>query len=62
MTGTQSGPLAFARLPLAASGKSVRFEQIHIVRVADGKIVEHWLGQDALLMFRQLGLQVTPAA
>jgi predicted ester cyclase len=59
--GTHRGPLAFARLPLAATGKSVRMEQIHIVRVADGKIVEHWMAQDALAMFRQLGLQITPA-
>ena len=59
VTGTQQGPLAFVQLPLAASGKAVKFEQIHIVRVADGKIVEHWHGQDCLAMFRQLGLQVT---
>jgi predicted ester cyclase len=61
MTGTQQGPLAFACLPLSASSKAVKFEQIHILRVADGKVVEHWLGQDSFAMFRQLGLQVTPA-
>jgi predicted ester cyclase len=59
LSGTHHGPLAFKRMPLAATGKSVKFEQIHIVRVVDGKIVEHWHGQDSLAMFRQLGLQVT---
>ncbi len=62
VSGTQDGPLTFSRLPLAPTGKQVRFEQIHIVRVADGKIVEHWAGMDSLAMFRQLGLQVTPVA
>jgi predicted ester cyclase len=60
-TGTQQGPLALMCMPCAASGKSVKFEQIHVLRVVDGKIVEHWLGQDSFAMLRQLGLQVTPA-
>ena len=59
--GTQKGPLAFARIPLEATNKPVKFEQIHIVRVADGKIVEHWLGQDSMALFRQLGLKITQA-
>jgi predicted ester cyclase len=59
--GTQTGPVAFTRLPLEATGKPVKFEQIHIVRVTDGKIVEHWLGQDSLALFRQLGLKITQA-
>jgi steroid delta-isomerase-like uncharacterized protein len=59
--GTQTGPMSFVRLPLEASNKAVKFEQIHIVRVAEGKIVEHWLGQDSLAMFRQLGLKITQA-
>lgn len=60
-TGTQSGPMTFTRLPMPATNKPVRFEQIHILRVTDGKITEHWLGQDSLAMFRQLGMQITPA-
>jgi predicted ester cyclase len=31
-----------------------------IVRVANGQIVEHWLGQDSLALFRQLGVQLSP--
>ena len=57
-SGTQQGPLTLTCMPLAATGKTVKFEQIHIVRVADGKIVEHWLAQDSFAMFRQLGLQM----
>jgi predicted ester cyclase len=62
MSGTHRGPLTFTRFPAEPTNKAVKFEQIHIMRVADGKIVEHWLGQDSLAMFRQLGFQVTPAA
>jgi steroid delta-isomerase-like uncharacterized protein len=59
--GTQRGPLAFSRWPLPATGKAVTMEQIHIVRVTNGKIVEHWLGQDSFAMIRQLGHQIAPA-
>jgi predicted ester cyclase len=61
-SGTQTGPLTFLHLSMPPTGKPVRFEQIHIVRVADGKIVEHWLGQDSLALFRQLGVKLTPSA
>lgn len=61
-TGTHTGPLAFVRMPLAPTGKRVEVDQIHVVRAANGKIVEHWFGQDAMAMYRQLGLQITPAA
>lgn len=60
-TGTQTGPMNFVRIPMPATNKAVKFEQIHIVRVADGQVVEHWLGQDSIAMFRQLGLKITPA-
>jgi predicted ester cyclase len=62
VTGTQTGPLTFLHLEMPPTGKAVRFEQIHIVRVADGKIVEHWLGQDSIALFRQLGVKLTPVA
>ncbi|MEO7097150.1 MAG: ester cyclase [Polyangiales bacterium] len=62
MSGTNRGPMTFTRMPAEPTGKAVKFEQIHIMRVLDGKIVEHWLGQDSLAMFRQLGFQVTPAS
>jgi steroid delta-isomerase-like uncharacterized protein len=62
MSGTQTGPFGMVKLPLPASGKPVKVQQIHVVRGARGQIVEHWFGQDALELFRQLGLKVTPAA
>jgi steroid delta-isomerase-like uncharacterized protein len=60
--GTHTGPLAFTRLPLAATGKAVTMEQIHLMRIAHGKIAEHWMTQDSIAMFRQLGIQLTPPA
>jgi steroid delta-isomerase-like uncharacterized protein len=54
--GTQTGPLAFAVAPLPATGRSVQTEQIHVMRIKDGKIVEHWAGRDDVGMLRQLGL------
>ena len=62
ITGTHRGPLGMARLPLEATNKPVNFEQIRVLRVAGGKIVEAWMAQDLLAMFRQLGLAVVPAA
>ena len=59
MTGTHRGPLQFTHFPIEATGKRVESEQIHILRVANGKIVEHWGGRDDVGMFRQLGLKIT---
>jgi steroid delta-isomerase-like uncharacterized protein len=55
MTGTQTGPLDFARAPLPATGREVSTEQIHVMRFANGKVVEHWVGRDDFGMLRQLG-------
>jgi steroid delta-isomerase-like uncharacterized protein len=42
---------------MAAAGKSYRIGEIHIFRVRDGKIVEHWHQYDAAGMMRQLGVK-----
>jgi steroid delta-isomerase-like uncharacterized protein len=55
MTGTQLGD--FFGIP--PTGKAVEVGGIHILRVADGKIVEHWGNNDDLGLMRQLG--VVPA-
>jgi predicted ester cyclase len=60
-SGTNTGELGFVRFQHGATGKRVEFEQIHIVRVADGKVAEHWMSMDAVRMFRQLGLKVSEA-
>jgi predicted ester cyclase len=61
-TGTQTGPLTFLRFEGPPSNKPVRFEQIHILRVAGGKIVEMWMEQDTLALLRQLDVKVAPHA
>jgi steroid delta-isomerase-like uncharacterized protein len=40
---------------MAAAGKSYEVGEIHIFRIRDGKIVEHWHQYDAAGMMRQLG-------
>lgn len=41
---------------IAPTGRRVSQEQIHIVRVASGQIVEHWAVRDDLSLMRQLGV------
>jgi predicted ester cyclase len=59
-TGTHTGPLAMTRMPLAATGKAIDFEQLHVFRIAGGKVVESWGARDDLAMLRQLGLAPRP--
>lgn len=42
------------------TGKQIEFEVIDIVRLENGKVVEHWAIQDRLALMQQLGL--IPAA
>ena len=48
------GAAQFRGLPIAAPG-SFSAEHIHIYRVEDGKLAEHWVVRDDLTMLRQLG-------
>ena len=50
--GTQQGE--FMGIP--PSRKHASWSEIHIVRIADGKIVEHWANVDRLGMLQQLGV------
>lgn len=52
MTGTHTGD--FWGIP--ATGRRVKFTGIYIVRIADGKIVEHWGEEDGVSLLRQLGV------
>jgi predicted ester cyclase len=45
---------------IAATGRQVAVEAIHILRIADGKIVEWWAAEDDLGLLRQLGAVITP--
>lgn len=54
--GTQKGE--FQGVP--ATGKYASWSEIHIGRVANGKVVEHWGLGDQLGMMQQLGLVAAP--
>jgi len=47
-------------LGIPATGKQVDFEVIDIVRVRDGKVVEHWGVGDNLRLLQQLGVVTVP--
>ena len=61
-TGTHTGALEFVRMPLAATGRTVRNEAIHVYRVEGDSIVEHWACRDDMAMLRQLGVLGAKAA
>lgn len=50
-TGTHTGD--FGGIP--ASGNSVTLEYVDILRLRNGKIIEHWLCMDQLTFLQQLG-------
>lgn len=52
MTGTHRGE--FIGIP--PTGRQVSFTGIYIVRIADGKIVEHWGEEDSVSLLQQLGV------
>ncbi len=58
MRGTHRG--AFFGLP--PTGRWVTVDGIHILRIAGGKIAEHWGNNDDLGLMRQLGALPAPAA
>ncbi len=55
MQGTNTGPIEFLSPALKPSGKRFATENIHILRIHDGRFVEHWAGRDDVGMMRQLG-------
>ena len=52
VTGTHTGP----GLPVAPTGKPVRFTGMCMVRIEDGRAVEGWNNFDFLAMYHQLGM------
>jgi predicted ester cyclase len=54
--GTQKGEF----LGVPATGKQATWSEIHIGRIADGKVVEHWGTVDQMGMAQQLGLVPAP--
>ena len=55
MRGTQRGEFFGIR-----TAQRVEMTGVHIMRVADGKIIEHWGSNDDLGLMRQLGAVPTP--
>ena len=55
--GTQKAPF----LGIAPSGKQGTIAAIEVVRIENGKMVEHWGGTDNLDLAQQLGGVVSPA-
>ena len=55
-TGTQKGE--FMGVP--PTGKSISINVIDIIRIADGKFVEHWGVMDQMAMMQQLGVVPAP--
>ena len=51
-TGTHQGDF----MGIAATGKKISYGEIHIVRIAGGKMVEHWGIEDQMGMMQQLGV------
>ena len=54
--GTMKGDF----LEMPATGQSAAWGEVHILRIEDGKIVEHWASVDQLSMLQQLGLDPAP--
>jgi len=51
-TGTQDGD--FMGIP--KSGKKISMREVHMMRVTDDKMVEHWGLGDGMSMMQQLGV------
>ena len=51
-TGTHRGDF----MGISPTGKQVKFTEIHIVRIANGKAIEHWGNSDDMGMMQQLGV------
>jgi predicted ester cyclase len=45
---------------MPATGKSYTISEIHIFRVSNGKVVEHWRDADMLGMMQQLAIVPAP--
>lgn len=56
MRGTQHG--AFFAIP--PTGRSVEMGGVHVMRIADDRIIEHWGSNDDLGLMRQLGALPSP--
>jgi len=61
MTGTNKGAMPGMGLK-KATGKSISLHGAEVIRIADGKVAEHWMFANGMAMAIQLGLTPDPAA
>jgi len=54
ITGTHTGVFWGVR----PTGRKIDLTGIYVVRIVDGKIVEHWGEEDGMKVFRQLGFKI----
>jgi predicted ester cyclase len=57
ITRTLDQELRAFGLTLPATGQSYTVQHVHIYRISDGQIREHWAVRDDLAMLRQLGVE-----
>jgi predicted ester cyclase len=57
---TASGTMKGDFMGMPAAGKGATWDEVHVVRLAGGKAVEHWGFVDQLGMLQQLGLAPAP--
>ena len=57
---TAQGTMKDEFLGMPATGKHAAWTEMHMVRIVNGKIVEHWANIDQLGMLQQLGLVPAP--
>jgi len=57
---TARGTMKGEFLGMKPTGKTATWSEIHIARLANGKVVEHWATVDQLGMLQQLGLAPMP--
>jgi steroid delta-isomerase-like uncharacterized protein len=55
-TGTHTG----AGIGIPPTDKRVTIQYVDILRLRDGRIIEHWLSMDQLSFMQQLGVNPTP--
>lgn len=59
---TASGTMKGEFNGMKPSGKRATWSEMHILRFANGKIVEHWANVDQMGMLAQLGFAQAPGA
>jgi predicted SnoaL-like aldol condensation-catalyzing enzyme len=56
VSGVHTQPTVFGGTPYPATGKSFSTRHVHLFRVRDGVLVEHWAIRDDLSMLLDLGI------